>query len=273
MLYDRHHAGVFSYCRHMVRSQHDAEDALQQTFASAHRDIVGSEKAINFKPWLYTIARNRCLSMLTARRDQPSDKLERISTAGLSEEVQERADLRDLVGDLQELPHDQRTALVLSELGDLSHTEIAAVIGCKTAKVKALVFQARSGLLERRQARETPCAEIREQLAVLHGPALRRGPLRRHLKACPGCAEFREEVKRQRQMLAVVVPAVPALGLKESALAAIGSGTAASAGGLAATGGLTAVMAGKVGAAKLAVIAAAAAGGVVGGGVAVDNSL
>ena len=72
-------------------------------------------------------------------------------------------------------------------------------------------------------------------------------------------------------MLAVVLPVVPTLGLKESALAAIGSGSAASAGGRA-TGGLTAVMAGKIGAAKLAVIAAAA-GSVVGGGVAVDNSL
>jgi hypothetical protein len=210
--------------------------------------------------------------MLTARRDQPSDELEGVSTAGLSEQVQERADLRDLVGDLQELPHDQRTALVLSELGDLSHADIAEVIGCQTSKVKALVFQARSGLLERRQARETPCDEIREQLAVLRGPALRRGPLRRHLKACPGCSEFREEVKRQRQMLAVVLPVVPALGLKESALAAVGTGTAASTGGLAATGGLTAVIAGKVGAAKLAVIAAAA-GGAIGGGVAVENSL
>ena len=125
---------------------------------------------------------------------------------------------------MQELPEDQRAALVLSELGDLSHAEVAEVIGCEAAKVKSLVFQARSGLLERREARETPCEEIREQLATLRGGSLRRGPLRRHLKACPGCTEFREEVRRQRQMLAVVLPVVPTLGLKESALAAVGSG-------------------------------------------------
>jgi hypothetical protein len=43
VLYDRHHGGVLSYCRHMLGSREEAEDALQQAFASAHADIVSSE--------------------------------------------------------------------------------------------------------------------------------------------------------------------------------------------------------------------------------------
>src|SRR5215212_8630920 len=100
VLYDRHHAAVLSYCRHMLGSREEAEDALQQAFVSAHTDIVSSDKPIRFKAWIYTIARNRCLSILRARREQPSDDLELVSTAGLSDEVQQRADLQQLLTDL-----------------------------------------------------------------------------------------------------------------------------------------------------------------------------
>jgi RNA polymerase sigma factor (sigma-70 family) len=271
VLYDRHHRGVLSYCRHMLGSREEAEDAVQQAFVSAHADIVSSDKPIRFKAWIYTIARNRCLSTLRARREQPSDDLERISTAGLSEEVQQRADLQELISDMQELPEEQRAALILSELGDLSHAEVAEVVGCEAAKVKSLVFQARSGLIERREARETPCEEIREQLSTLRGGSLRRGPLRRHLKACPGCAAFREDVKRQRQMVAAILPVIPTLGLRESALAAVGVGGATGGGALVGGGG-AAIVAAKTGAAKIGVIAVAT-GGAVGGGVAVQQEV
>jgi RNA polymerase sigma factor (sigma-70 family) len=272
VLYDRHYAGVLSYCRHMLGSRDEAEDALQQAFVSAHADIVASEKPIRFKAWIYTIARNRCLSILRARREQPSDELERVSTEGLGEEVQRRAELQELLVDMQELPDDQRTALILSELGDLSHAEVAEVIECEVAKVKSLVFQARSGLMERRQARETPCSEIREQLATLRGGSLRRGPLRRHLKACPGCAEFREEVRRQRQLVAAVLPVVPTLALKENALAAVGISATSAGGGALMGGGAGAMFAAKSGVAKVAVIAAATTG-TVGGAVVVERQV
>ena len=48
----------------------EAEDAVQQVFLSAHRDLLRDQRQINVKPWLYTIARNRCLSILRMRRDR-----------------------------------------------------------------------------------------------------------------------------------------------------------------------------------------------------------
>jgi sigma-70-like protein len=173
---------------------------------------------------------------------------------------------------MQELPEDQRAALILSELGDLSHAEVAQVIDCEVGKVKSLVFQARSGLMERRQARETPCQEIREQLATLRGGSLRRGPLRRHLKACPGCAEFRVEVRRQRQAVAAVLPVVPTLALRDNALAAVGISASTAGGGVLAGGGAGAVIAAKTGVAKVAVIAAATTT-TVGGAVAIEQTV
>src|SRR5919199_3413087 len=140
VLYDRHHRGILGFCRHMLRSQEEAEDAVQHTFISAYNDLVGSDKPIRLKAWLYTIARNRCLSMLRARREAV-ELPEELPTAGLSDAVVERDDLRRLLADVQTLPEDQRAALVLSELGDLSHADVAEVIGCEVPKGKALVFQ------------------------------------------------------------------------------------------------------------------------------------
>ena len=234
--YDRHQRGILAFCRHMLGSVEEAEDAVQHTFMAAFRDLEGSTKAIQLRPWLYTIARNRCLSLLRARREHPVAEVEAPPTENLSAEVERRQDLRDLLGDLAGLPDDQRAALVLAELGAAPHEEIAVVLGVPREKVKALVFQARTSLTASRRARETPCTEIREQLAVLRGGALRRSPLRRHLRECAGCREFQGEVKAQRRDLAVILPVAPTLALKDAVLASV-FGSGAAGGGIAAAGG------------------------------------
>ena len=271
-IFDRHHRAILSFCRHMLASVDEAEDAVQQTFISAYDALRADARDIKVKPWLFTIARNRCLSILRARREQAAE-LDEVPTVGLADEVQQRSDLRDLLDDLRQLPVDQRAALVLSELGDLSHAEVGDVVGCEVAKVKSLVFQARSSLIETRRARDIPCSEIREQLATATGGALRRAPLRRHLRACEGCAEFRDQVMRQRKAIAMVLPVVPSLGLKKSALAAIGLGGGGGAGGAAiglGSGGGIASLASSGAAVKI-VGAVVVAGVAVGGGLVLDK--
>jgi RNA polymerase sigma factor (sigma-70 family) len=250
VVFERYSASILAFCRHMLGSPQEAEDALQVTFGAAYRDLQRRpEREITLKPWLFTIARNNCLSVLRGRRELPSE-LPDLETAGLAEQVERRAELRALLADVHELPEDQRAALLLAEAGGLAHVEIGAVLGCEVDRVKALVYRARSNLIARRDARERPCHEVREQLANLRGGSLRRTELRLHLRECPGCRDFREQVKRQRQLLAAALPVTPAFGLKASVLGAIGIGGGAGGGGAAA--------------AKVVVVAAIAAGGVAG---------
>src|SRR3954454_3074807 len=267
-VYDRHHRGILSFCRHMLGSPDEAEDAVQQSFISAYDAMRSDQREIRLKPWLYAIARNRCLSILRARREEPAE-LEDVPTAGLAEEVQQRSDLRALLNDLHGLPVEQRAALVLSEVGGLSHSEVGAVVGCEVAKVKSLVFQARSSLIESRKAREIPCQEIREQLATATGGVLRRGPLRRHIRSCSGCAEYRDEVSRQRKALAAILPVVPSIGLKNAALSALGIGGGGGGGGAAIGGGIASLVSSSA-AVKLSA-AAVLAGIAVGGGLVLDH--
>jgi RNA polymerase sigma factor (sigma-70 family) len=252
VLYDRYSPGILGFCRHTLGSAADAEDAVQHTFIAAHADIQRSDRRdLHVKAWLYTIARNRCVSMLRARREHPADDGVEIVTDNLLHDVEQRDDLRALLADVVRLPDDQREALVLAEIGDLSHGEISEVLGCEASKVKSLVFQARTALIDRRIARETPCAEIREQIATLRGGALRRSHLRHHIEACPGCAQYREEIRRQRAMLAIALPVVPSAALKAHVLGALGIG-GSSAAAAAGTGAGAAAGAGSLGAAAQA---------------------
>jgi RNA polymerase sigma factor (sigma-70 family) len=249
-IFDRHHRGLLAFCRHMLGSVEEAEDAVQHTFLAAYRDLMGSDKPIQLRPWLYTIARNRCLSVLRAPdRDVHTDF--EPPTEQLSAVVERRQDLRDLLVDLARLPDDQRASLVLAEVGGLSHEEIAAVLSCRREKVKALVFQARTALIAGRTARETPCAEVREQLANLTGGALAR----RHMRDCAGCREYRDQVRAQRLKLGLALPVAPTIGLKGAVLGGAGAAAAGAGGGAgaAATGSL---------AAKALVAVALAGGGV-----------
>src|SRR3954471_21301752 len=101
-IFDRHHRGILAFCRHMLASTEEAEDAVQHTFVQAYDAIRRGDRELKLKPWLYAIARNRCISILRGRREQAAE-LDDLPTAGLSEEVQQRSELRELLGDIHEL--------------------------------------------------------------------------------------------------------------------------------------------------------------------------
>lgn len=206
-IYDRYHRGIRSFCRRLLGDAEEAADVVQHTFLAAYNAIIASDKPILLRAWLYTIARNRCYSVLRARREQPAADIAEPVSEGLATHVMRREDLRQLLTDMRRLPEDQRTALVLAGLGTLNHQQVADTLGVPATKVKALVFQARESLLAAQKARETDCSEIREQLSTLRGGALRRGNLRRHLRDCPACREFSSRLEHERRNVLVLAVA------------------------------------------------------------------
>ena len=235
-IFKRHQAPLLSYCRYTLGNQDESEDALQQAFLKAHQALLGGTAPRELRPWLYAIARNCCMSAIAARRATTHLEEHTPALAGLSEQVHQREDLRELVAGIGRLPEDQRSALLLAELDDLNHRAIATIVGCEVSKVKALIYQARSALIADRDAQNASCQDIREQLSVAHGGELRRGPMRRHLKLCAGCRDFQLAVGAQRQSLGAVLPVLPSAGL---AAAILGHG-AAHAAGAASVGGASA---------------------------------
>lgn len=294
-LHERHRPALVAFARQIVGDHDDAEDVVQQSMIRAYQALRRGQRPEHVRAWLYTITRNRACTLVAARarRPAPDDDLEAAAwSPGADDAALERADLRAVLDDLSRLPEQQRTALVLTELSGMPQRHIAGVLGVEEQRVGWLVFQARRTLTADREARLTPCEEIREQLAVARGAALRRGPLRRHLRQCSACRRYRSEVKRQQRSLALLFPALATgPGVREVALAgAAGAGALAApqplvapaAGGLAALaakGAAFVATAGKVagggGAPKaaVAVLAAGAMGaGAVSGGVPVADA-
>jgi RNA polymerase sigma factor (sigma-70 family) len=268
-LVQRYQPRLLAFCRHMLGSTEDAEDVLQEVFAASFNAICADDRPINARPWLYRIARNRCLNHL--RRPQASgqdsmDVFERDGGASTADTVHEREEFRQIVADVGELPETQRTALLLREIDALSYEQIAEAMETTVPSVKSLLVRARVALAEAAEARLLTCAEVRIELGrVAEGIARTSAPIRRHLKGCDRCRTFRGELRRTNKALASIYPVGPLLLLKKLWIAKLGFGASAGAGagaGAAATsGGGAAAGVGVAGA------TAAAAGGITAGGI------
>jgi RNA polymerase sigma factor (sigma-70 family) len=269
-LVQRYQSRLLAFCRHMLGSTEDAEDVLQEVFASAFNAILADERAINARPWLYRIARNRCLNHL--RRPVPAgqdsmDVFERDGGTTTADTVHKREEFRQIVADVQDLPETQKTALLLREIDALSYEQIAEAMDTTVPSVKSLLVRARVSLAEAAEARLLTCEEVRLELGqVAEGIAKTTAPVRRHLKGCERCRVFRSELRRANRALAAVYPVGPIVLLKKFFIAKLGASAAshAGAGGSAATASGAAAAAGAGGGAISAGISTLATKAVAG---------
>jgi RNA polymerase sigma factor (sigma-70 family) len=269
-LVSRYQGRLLGFCRQMLRSTEDAEDVLQEVFVAAYKAMVADERTIAVRPWFYRIARNRCLNHL--RRPVPDgqdsmDVLPMENGDSVHDRVQNREEFRDLLDDVGKLPETQRSALLLREMDALSYEDIARSMDTTVPGVKSLLVRARIALAESTQARLLTCDEVKVELAeAAEGLGKAGGPVRRHVRDCDACNDFRKQLRSDSKALAALFP-VPALFALKGAILSklgIGGGGAGAAGGA----GATAVSGGAAGGAAAGGAAAgtAAAGGAAAGG-------
>ena len=266
----------------MLGCTEDAEDVLQEVFVAAYNAMVADERPIAVRPWLYRIARNRCLNHLrkpTADGQDTMDTHPHLNGVTTLERVQNREEFRSLLDDVSHLPETQRSALLLREVDAMSYEEIAHAMDTTVPGVKSLLVRARIALAESSQARQLTCDEVRLDLAeAAEGLAKVSGAVRRHVKSCEPCREFRTQLRSDSKALAALFPAGPLLALhglifgKLSALFGGGGGGAAAGGGGAGAAGAGAAGAGAASAGAAGAGAAGAAGSAAAGGTAVSGA-
>ncbi|MGH2957682.1 MAG: RNA polymerase sigma factor, partial [Solirubrobacterales bacterium] len=218
VLVSRYQSRLLGFCRQMLGSTEDAEDVLQEVFVAAYNAMVADDRPIAVRPWLYRIARNRCLNHLrkpTADGQDTMDTHPHMNGVTTLERVQNREEFRSLLDDVGKLPETQRSALLLREIDAMSYEEIAHAMDTTVPGVKSLLVRARIALAESSQARQLSCDEVRLQLAeAAEGLAKLDGPARRHVKACDPCGDFRKQLQKDSKVLAALFPAGPLLVLK-----------------------------------------------------------
>ena len=160
----RYEKRLLRFCQQILRSREDAEDALQDVLACAYSALVADERTIQLRPWLYRIARNRCINQLRRASSVGADTLDdqrADSGLGVVDKVLTRQNFRDLVTDVKALPDTQRVALLLREIDGFTYERIAFAMDTTVPAVKSLLVRARLGLLN--------SAEVRD--AAVGGPA------------------------------------------------------------------------------------------------------
>lgn len=139
---------VYGVCVRMLRDRHEAEDVAQEVFVRAIRHLGSWDGRRPLRPWLLTIAANRCRTYLERRRRHPApceytDELCDPKTVDHDNgEV-----LAELQNGLNELRPDYRQAFLLFHEQGLSYDEMSQVMGKPVGTLKTWLHRARKELL------------------------------------------------------------------------------------------------------------------------------
>ena len=266
-IFRRYHQSLYRFCLSIVGNPEDAQDALQNTMMKVLRALPGEEREIELKPWLYRIAHNESIDLLRRRRETRELDAEHAAPGyGLAEDAATRERLRRLIADVRELPERQREVLVMRELSGLDFDEIGAALETSAAVARQTLYEARKSLHQMEEGREMSCEAVTQALSDGDGRVTRRRDVRAHLRACPGCRGFGDDIKRREQDFAALspLPAVAAAGMLQGLLGGSQAAGGAAGGGLAATlgGGAAKTIATSAAVKGVATVAVVAAVGV-----------
>jgi RNA polymerase sigma-70 factor (ECF subfamily) len=143
--YEPLRSDLYRYCRHLTRSPWDAEDLAQDAMARAFVTLGQmGEPPPNPRAWLFRVASNLWLDHVRRRRrEEPLDSRDEPSALGDSRAAREAAGT--LLG---QLSPQERAAVILKDVFDLSLEEIAEALSTTTGAVKAALHRGRGKLVE-----------------------------------------------------------------------------------------------------------------------------
>jgi RNA polymerase sigma factor (sigma-70 family) len=158
-IYGQHKDMVYNLCLNYLQNQEDAAEATQDVFVKVHEKRAGFEGKSSMKTWIYRIAVHQCLDMLKARKRQkrfgfvtslfggqnsPEVELPDFNHPGVQLENKEA--LEALFQQINGLPANQKTVIVLKYLDDLPQKEIADILQLSVKAVESLLQRAKQNL-------------------------------------------------------------------------------------------------------------------------------
>lgn len=151
-LVKRYDTRLFRIAQHVTHHREDAEDAVQEAFLKAFRNLDKFQEKSQFSTWLIRITVNESLMKLRKQRHtreiaieaDPGQELEISDWAPNPEQLYATTELRNILrSQLQELPSSLRVAFILRDIEGLSSEETARVLQLSVDAVKARLWRAR----------------------------------------------------------------------------------------------------------------------------------
>lgn len=159
-LVEKYQGRVYAMIYGMTRNREDARDLTQEAFVKAFRNLESFRLESSFYTWIYRIGMNLAIDHARRHKRQGTTGFDEAVAArdedgGIAElhhedspsKALERKQLYAQIMDaLEELPEDQKQAILLRELEGLSYKEIADVMGIPEGTVMSRLFYARKKL-------------------------------------------------------------------------------------------------------------------------------
>jgi RNA polymerase sigma-70 factor, ECF subfamily len=151
VIVERHRRSVYLVCYRFVNNHEDASDLAQDAFVRAWRGLNNFKGQSALSTWLYRIAVNVCLNKLNAKTPiteplESTDHFEDVRIEGAQHAMirdERAAVVRKAIASL---PTKQRATLILRAYHEMSHQQIADVLGSSVGAVKANFFHALANL-------------------------------------------------------------------------------------------------------------------------------
>ncbi|MDD5759823.1 MAG: sigma-70 family RNA polymerase sigma factor [Desulfobulbaceae bacterium] len=148
---------VYSLCRHLLSNAHEAEDAAQDSFIKAYRNLSHFTPDASFYTWLYRITVNTCLdykkrpffsSLFMRSSDDEEFQAWELPDELSPERLYESKQMgQALQRALQKISPKFKVVIVLKEMEGLTYEEIAEVLDVSMGTVKSRISRAREELV------------------------------------------------------------------------------------------------------------------------------
>lgn len=162
-LVERYQRDAYNLAYRMLSNAGEAEDAAQEAFLRAYKNLARYDPKRSFKTWLLSITSNHCIDRLRKRRltwlsiDEPLAPHPALTSSetGPEDAVIEGERSAQVQQLLDELAPDYRAAVVLRYWYDMSYAEIAGTLDTTESAIKSRLFRARQMLAEQVKVPET----------------------------------------------------------------------------------------------------------------------
>ena len=153
LIVERHRRSVYQLCYRFAGNHEDASDLSQDVFVRAFRGIRSFRGQSSIATWLYRIGVNACLNRASAKTTlgkltEPIDDRQFVDAGAesASDRIIKNERAARVRAAIALLPPKQRATLILRTYQELSHQEIAAILGSSVGAVKANFFHALANL-------------------------------------------------------------------------------------------------------------------------------
>ncbi len=158
LLVDKYRQPVMNLVYRTLPDAAESEDLAQNVFVQVFKSAHRYEVSAKFSTWLFTIARNLCLNEIRRRSRHPAESLDQVHPENEDQPLRQFEETRNfsppdalLHGELEQkiqqalndLPENQRSAILLHREEEMPYEEIARVLGCSLSATKSLIHRGR----------------------------------------------------------------------------------------------------------------------------------